>query len=658
MGQIVAPMRRLFVVVSFLLAALVPGRAFAAGTPASVLIVIADAAAAATPLQSALLGQGIPVVDVDARPGGPAPALSTLQPYDVVIVWTNSAPSPDGVSWGNVLADYVDGGGDLVLATFAWYGPTFDIDGRIAGPGYSPFDSGALLLSGSQLGAHDALHPIMAGVSSVSAFYNSVTIDPGATLVASWADGVPFVGINASCKVVGINAYPGSNWTGDLMKVFSNASTFFASCDDPPVADAGPDRSVDEQQEVKLDGSGSSDPDGDTLAYAWLQVGGPTVTLFDATTPRPSFTAPFVALGGETLTFELTATANGEIDTDTVSITVVNVNHTPVADAGGDQSIAEGSPVTLDGTSSFDMDGDPISYAWVQMSGPSVTLTGADTAAPSFSAPVVDAGGAPGVVATLVFELVVNDGFPQDAPAPGYTLSDVADMVTIQVTNVNNDPVADSGGDQTVNENSVVVLNGSASSDPDGDALTFAWTQIGGPPVALTGETTATPSLTTPLISPGGADLTFQLTVHDAYGGTASDSVVVHVQNANDPPLVSAARPTIACLWPPNHSLVLVGITGVSDPDDIVTIVIDRVTQDEPTSGLGDGDTAVDAIVNADGTVLLRAERAGSGNGRVYHVHFTASNPGGSATGMVTVCVPHNRNASPIDGGELFESTD
>jgi chitinase len=101
-----------------------------------------------------------------------------------------------------------------------------------------------------------------------------------------------------------------------------------------------------------------------------------------------------------------------------------------------------------------------------------------------------------------------------------------------------------------------------------------------------------------------------------------------------------------------------VGITGVSDPDDIATIVIDRVTQDEPTSGLGGGDTAVDAIVNADGTVLLRAERAGGGDGRVYHVHFTASDLGGSASGMVTVCVPHDRNTSPIDGGELFESTD
>ena len=261
--------------------------------------------------------------------------------------------------------------------------------------------------------------------------------------------------------------------------------------------------------------------------------------------------------------------------------------------------------------------------------GPSLFLP-ADTA-PPISAPVVGAGGAPGAVATLVFELVVDDGFPQDAPAPGYTFSDVADTVTIQVTNVNNDPVADAGGDQTVNENSVVALNGSASSDPDGDALTFSWMQIGGPAVALTGDTTATPSLTTPW-SALAARTDVSADLHDAYGGTAIDSVVVHVQTANEPPLVSAARPTIACLWPPNHSLVLVGLTGVSESGRLATIVIDRVTQEERRRFWAAA-TRSDAIVNADGTVLLRAERAGSGDGRVYHVHFTASDSRGQRLG-------------------------
>lgn len=414
---------------------------------------------------------------------------------------------------------------------------------------------------------------------------------------------------------------------------------------------------MDEAQLVTLDGSQSIDPDVDPLAHAWEQIGGTAVTLSGATTSQPTFTAPTVALGGETLSFKLTVTANGKSNTDTVGIAVSNVNHTPVAEAGIDQSIAEGSPVALDGTGSFDIDNDAFDYTWVQESGPAATITGANTATPSFTAPVVGTNGAPGVVATLVFKLAVDDGLPQNAPPAGYTIANVEDTVTVEITNVNNDPTANAGTDITLNENSAVALNGNASSDPDSDPLTFAWEQVSGPAETITDANTATPSLTVPFVSPGGTDLVFKLTVDDGYGATATDQVVVHVMNANDPPFVSAAQPTIACLWSPNHSLVAVGINGVSDPDDNATITIDSVTQDEPTNGLGDGDTAVDAVINADGTALLRAERSGKGNGRVYHIHFTASDREGSASGVVNVCVQHNKKSVVIDGGELFDST-
>ena len=92
----------------------------------------------------------------------------------------------------------------------------------------------------------------------------------------------------------------------------------------------------------------------------------------------------------------------------------------------------------------------------------------------------------------------------------------------------------------------------------------------------LTGSDGPTPSLTTPFVGGGGLQLTYQLTVQDEYGGVATDTVVVRVQNANDPPLASAARPTIACIWPPNHGLVQVGIVGVSDANDNATISATR----------------------------------------------------------------------------------
>lgn len=429
-----------------------------------------------------------------------------------------------------------------------------------------------------------------------------------------------------------------------------------ASLDAPPTASAGADFSVNEgQSPVTLDGSGSTDPDNDPLTYAWAQLSGATVTLSDAAAQQPTFTAPDVPTGGGTLTFELTVTANGKSVTDTVDITVVNVNHTPVADAGDDDSIAEGSPVTLRGEDSFDIDNDTFTYAWVQVDNgsPTVTLTGADTANPTFTAPQV----ASGATASLVFQLTVDDGFPQDTPADGYTFADVVDSVTITITNVNNDPTAAAGDDQTVDENTPVSLSGALSSDPDSDELTYFWVQTGGTSVFMTGGMTASPSFTAPFVSPGGEALTFLLTVNDGYGGEATDEVVVHVLNANDPPLISAARPTIGNLWPPNHGMVLIGITGVSDPDNNATITIDAVFQDEPTSGTGDGDTPVDAIINGDGTVFLRAERSGNGNGRVYYIHFTASDPEGSVSGIVRVTVRHNKKTPAIADGELYDST-
>lgn len=90
-----------------------------------------------------------------------------------------------------------------------------------------------------------------------------------------------------------------------------------------PTAVAGVDRTVGELVIVTLDGSGSLDPDGDTITYTWLQTAGPTVILSNSTVVQPTFTSPDVLANvPQTLTFQLTVEDGSESAVDTVDIVV------------------------------------------------------------------------------------------------------------------------------------------------------------------------------------------------------------------------------------------------------------------------------------------------------------------------------------------------
>ena len=302
-----------------------------------------------------------------------------------------------------------------------------------------------------------------------------------------------------------------------------------------PIADAGPDQGVFKNDLVTLNGTGSRDPDGDPLTYLWNQTGGPSVVLAGADTATPTF-SPATS---DTYTFLLTVWDGwGGSSNDTVNVTVVN--RVPIADAGPDQTIPKKTLVTLNGTGSSDPDGDSLTYAWTQTSGPAVILAGADTATPTVTPPKS------GVYA---FQLVVND-------SDGGTSSD-----TVQVTATNTQPVADAGPDQTVRKNTLVTLDGSLSSDSDGDTLTFSWTQLSGPPVTLTGADTATPSFT----PTKAGTCAFRLSVSDGDGGTSEDSTNVTVWGL--PPNANlVAKP------PSAHAGVQIEFdaSGSSDPDGTI----------------------------------------------------------------------------------------
>jgi len=165
-----------------------------------------------------------------------------------------------------------------------------------------------------------------------------------------------------------------------------------------------------------------------------------------------------------------------------------------LADAGSDKTANSGELVSLDGSNSF---GNITSYSWTQTGGSSVTLSGANTAKPSFTTPAT-----PG---QFTFELTVTIG------------SDSAkDTVVITTQTLQ----ANAGADQTVNPGTTVSLDGSSSG---GVISSYSWTQTAGTTVTIINATTVTPSF----ISPASDSLTFQLTVSSAAGNSASDSIVI-----------------------------------------------------------------------------------------------------------------------------------
>lgn len=423
-----------------------------------------------------------------------------------------------------------------------------------------------------------------------------------------------------------------------------------------PIADAGADiNDVAEGSTVMLDGSGSSDPEGDVLNYDWYQVGGATVPLSSFTAATPTFTGP-VTTGNTTLTFELIVDDGLNYSlADSVDVFIVNSNTPPVADAGDDQTIKEGSVASLDGSNTYDLEIDPVTYKWAQVGGAySVTLNPSDDVVnPSILAPAPGTGYLGDV---LIFELVAFDGLEYSAP----------DTVSITVVE-NSAPIANAGVDQNKNEGVNVALSGVLSTDPDNDGLTYEWSHVSGPLVSLSDLNSATPTFTAPAVPSGGADVVINLTVwdNDPYNSkSSSDQVNIHLANINDPPSCDLGYASMATLWPPNHKMHQIEIKGVTDPDDPledILLSITSVYQDEPINGTGDGDSEPDAAIqigNDYDTVLIRAERAGNLNGRVYHIGFTADDGFEACSGVVQVSVPHSRKGpDAVDDGSTVDST-
>ena len=295
----------------------------------------------------------------------------------------------------------------------------------------------------------------------------------------------------------------------------------------PPVANAGPDQTVDVGVTVTLDGSASSDADGDALNYSWsLATPGGGATLSDPNAINPTFIPDVEGI------YTATLIVNDGMDDSTpdsaaITAQIVVVNTPPVANAGPDQTVTVGDTVLLDGSGSSDADGDPLTFSWsltTVPAGSAAVLSDPIAATPTF---VADVEG------DYVVQLIVNDD-TEDSPP------DTA-MITAQVVVVNTPPVANAGPDQNVSIGDTVVLDGSGSTDAEGDPLDYSWSLTSvpaGSAAAISDPTAASPTF----LADVEGEYVAQLIVNDGEFDSAPDTVMITAQIVvvNTPPVADA----------------------------------------------------------------------------------------------------------------------
>ncbi|MCE2856585.1 MAG: PKD domain-containing protein [Comamonadaceae bacterium] len=269
---------------------------------------------------------------------------------------------------------------------------------------------------------------------------------------------------------------------GQLSSTATLATVVASNANSAPVANAGVNQNVPSGAVVYLDASASTDSNNDALTYRWSMLTKPTnstATLLFPNSANPKFTADLAG----TYVFGLTVN-DGKVDSvlTATTVTAYAANVTPVANAGNNQNVGMGTVVNLDGSGSTDGNNDKLTYKWAiiyKPAGSTATLSSATVFNPSFTA---DASG------TYVASLVVNDG----------KIDSEVVATTINVSGANVAPVADAGANQSVITGSEVTLNGTASTDANGDELTYKWVLSvpTGSTAVLSSDTVAQPTFT------------------------------------------------------------------------------------------------------------------------------------------------------------------
>ncbi len=364
-----------------------------------------------------------------------------------------------------------------------------------------------------------------------------------------------------------------------------------------PVANAGADQTVAVTQPAFLDGTGSTDANGDGLTYQWTLTNQPansTATLNDPVSATPSFIVDQV--GAFTVTLLV---SDGLLMSEADLVIIATDNSAPVAHAGPDHSVRAGTIVPLDGTASNDADGNSLTYQWSQTVVPPGNTTSLSD--PTAVSPTLT----PDVEGDYVAQLQVNDG----------TVTSEPDTALIRVGNTA--PIADAGPDQSVDITTTVQLDGANSSDPQGDPLTFLWmlTLPTGSGATLSDATIAEPTFDPDV----EGTYAVTLTVNDGDLDSPSDSMTVFVTVTTPQPTISGFNPSSASI---GDLITLTGTDFVSAAGEVGQVTL-----------VQQGGGAIPATVTASSPTML-----------------TFIVPSGAATGLMTVSVAGETvsSASPL----------
>ncbi len=326
----------------------------------------------------------------------------------------------------------------------------------------------------------------------------------------------------------------------------------------PPIADAGVDRRARVFATVSLDGSGSYDPDGDLIDFAWSLVSSPAgslTVLDDVTLVRPSVVPdlPGNYLFALVVTDGLSASAADQVE---IQVLPSDGDLPPEAHAGLDQQVRLGDLVMLDGSSSSDPDGRPLTYAWSFSARPTDSLLD-DGDIQSADQPL--ARFQPDVLGRFELRLIVDNGRLTSS-----------DRVGIQVSAENPPPIAVAGPDIAVKLGAQATLDGSASLDRGDPStpLTYRWQLVSRPAGSLI-ETAALVDSDQPIahfLPDVEGQYVVRLEVSDGEL-TAADNTLVLADGT--PPLVSILDPAEGAVSDSRRPVIRVALADTGSGIDL-----------------------------------------------------------------------------------------